>query len=103
MTNTTMVKNVNQETDRERLKGIAKEIRWWLKKTGGVFSVRVQSNNVIWISGMYASGVPMEQRKIREDAFNEYLIHSAKRRWGVELYINSEGMGTRILNSQYQY
>lgn len=47
---------------RDILKAVAKYIRQYFKETGGTFSVKVQENNVIWISGGYTFGVPYDQR-----------------------------------------
>ena len=66
-------------THREVLKKVAKEIRQYLKETGGTFSVRVQTNDVIWISGAYAFGVDYEVRPMMEVQFNHWLRELAFR------------------------
>lgn len=74
------LKGIAEKTEvRENLKAVAKEIRHFLKVTGGTFGVRTQENNVIWISGQYASGVPYEERQDCEKRFSAWLADLAKK------------------------
>lgn len=65
--------NTQNVTDREVLKHIAKTIRMYLKETGGTFGVRVQRNNVIWISGQYTFGVEYDKRQEADNKFSKWL------------------------------
>jgi hypothetical protein len=80
-----MTKTQQYKENREQLKQVAKEIRTYLKETGGTFGVRVQQNNVIWISGQYTFGVPAEARMLAEHTFNEWLVELADK---YLLYLN---------------
>ena len=79
--------------NREVLKEVAKEVRAYLKETGGTFSVRVQSNDVVWISGAYAFGVDYSVRGQREAEFSSWLEKLAEER-GLECH---NGMVHRYL------
>jgi hypothetical protein len=72
-----MTKTQQYKENREQLKAVAKEIRIYLKETGGTFGVKVQQNNVIWISGQYTFGVEYSERQSAETKFSEYLLDLA--------------------------
>jgi hypothetical protein len=68
-----MTKTQTYTEQREFLKDFAKDIRTYLKMTGGVFGVKVQKNNVIFISGAYGFEVPYEERPLKEKEFSNWL------------------------------